>query len=155
MTLRPWGSHHIHWMHYKHCGIHYLRGSCWREWEGLARQHRGNPGQEGYETNLVQGEKRRKLGTHRRRAIAEEAEGETADEEAPASSSNVPPDTLTGGRNTRRDAIPMEEHLTEEDWAIMAAVERCPVWRSLKSLNLWQREKLLAAVCMVPQELPG
>ena len=34
----------------------------------------------------------------------------------------------------------------------MAAVERCPVWRSLKSLNLRQREKLLAAVCMVIQE---
>ena len=120
--------------------------------EALARRHRGNPDQEGDEVNLVQVENRRKLGTHRRRAITGEADGETADEEAPASSSNVPPEVPDGERNTRRDAIPMEEHLTAEDWAIMAAVERCPVLRSLKSLNLRQREKLLAAICMVFQE---
>ena len=82
----------------------------------------------------------------------DENEGEATEEEAPASSSNVPSETPTERRSTRRDAVPLEEHLTEEDWAIMAAVERCPVWRSLKSLNLRQREKLLAAVCMVIQE---
>ena len=39
-----------------------------------------------------------------------------------------------------------------EDWAIMTAVENCVVWRSLKALNLKQREKLLAAICMTFQE---
>ena len=57
----------------------------------------------------------------------------------PASSSNIP--SAAGERNTRLDQIPREEHLTSEDWAIMAAVERCTVWCSLKSLNLRQREK--------------
>ena len=42
--------------------------------------------------------------------------------------------------------------LTAEDWAVMDAVERCPVWRALKALNLLQREKLLAAMCLVIQE---
>ena len=40
----------------------------------------------------------------------------------------------------------------EEDCAVMTAVENCVVWRSLKSLNLRQREKLLAAVCLNFQE---
>ena len=48
--------------------------------------------------------------------------------------------------------MPMEEHLTSEDWAIMAAAERCPVWRILKSFNLREMEKLLAALRMVFQE---
>ena len=34
----------------------------------------------------------------------------------------------------------------------MAAVERCPVWRTLKTFNLKEREKLLAAICLVFQE---
>ena len=34
----------------------------------------------------------------------------------------------------------------------MTAVENCVVWRSLKALNLKQREKLLAAICMTFQE---
>ena len=34
----------------------------------------------------------------------------------------------------------------------MDAVERCPVWRALKAFNLRQREKLLAAMCLVTQE---
>ena len=46
-----------------------------------------------------------------------------------------------------------EENLTAEDWAIMEAVERCPTWRALKSFNLREREKLLAALCMIIQEL--
>ena len=68
----------------------------------------------------------------------------------PASASTIA--LVVGDRNIRRDLIPREEHLTSEDWAIMAAVERCTVWRSVKSLNLRQREKLLAAICMVFQE---
>ena len=34
----------------------------------------------------------------------------------------------------------------------MRAVERCPVWRTIKSFNLREREKLLAAICMILQE---
>ena len=34
----------------------------------------------------------------------------------------------------------------------MEAVEKCPVWRTLKSFNLREREKLLAALCMTVQE---
>ena len=65
--------------------------------KALARQHRENPSQEDDETNLVQGAKHSRLGTHRRRTIVEENQGETAEEEAPASSSNVPSETPTGG----------------------------------------------------------
>ena len=35
----------------------------------------------------------------------------------------------------------------------MAAVESCVVWKSLESLNLKQREELLAAVCLTFQEM--
>ena len=35
----------------------------------------------------------------------------------------------------------------------MEAVEQCLVWRALKSDNLRQREKLLAALCMTVQEV--
>ena len=119
--------------------------------EALARRHRGNPEEEGDETNLVQGEKRRKPGTHRRRTITGKEEDMPNGEE-PASSSNVPQELPSGERSTRRDPIPREEHLTAEDWVIMAAVEKCTVWRSLKALNLRQREKLLAAICMGFQE---
>ena len=35
----------------------------------------------------------------------------------------------------------------------MEAVERWAVWRTLKSFNLREREKLLAALCMTVQEL--
>ena len=57
-----------------------------------------------------------------------------------------PSTTTTGERNTGNDPIPREEHLTEEDRAIMTAVENyCVVWRSLKSLKLTQRKRLLAA----------
>ena len=73
--------------------------------------------------------------------------------EAPFSSSNMPPNSsAVGERNTRHDPVPREEHLTDEDWAIMAAVENCKVWRMLKALSLKQREKLLAAICMTLQE---
>ena len=58
-----------------------------------------------------------------------------------------------GERNTRNDPVPREEHLTDEDWAIMAAVENCVVWKLLKSLNLRQREKLLAAICLTFKEV--
>ena len=70
--------------------------------------------------------------------------------EEPASSINIP--GTTGGSSTRGDPIPREEHFTAEDWAVMTAVERCPVWRALKTFNLRQREKLLAAMCLVAQE---
>ena len=36
-------------------------------------------------------------------------------------SSNIPPSTTaTGERNTRHDPVQREEHLTDEDWAIMS-----------------------------------
>ena len=121
--------------------------------ETLSRRHRENPEEEEDKTNLVHGEKRRKPGTHRRRsATMEEGDGPTQGGEEPASSSNVPPKPSTGERNTRFNLIPREEHLTAEDWAIMEAVEKFIVWRSLKALNLRQREKLLAAICIVFQE---
>ena len=77
-----------------------------------------------------------------------EGEDNTQTGEEPSSSTAIPG---TAGERRTREA-PMEEHLTSEDWAIMSAVERCTVWRALKSFNLRQREKLLAAVCMVLQE---
>ena len=40
--------------------------------ETFSRRHRSNPEEEGDETNLAQGEKRRKPGTHRRRTAVEE-----------------------------------------------------------------------------------
>ena len=61
-------------------------------------------------------------------------------------------DRTTTRRITRHDPVPREENLTEEDWAIMRAVERCPVWRTIKSFNLREREELLAAICMILQE---
>ena len=58
-------------------------------------------------------------------------------------------DMASGGeRNTRNDPVSREEHLTDED-----AVENCVVWKLLKSLNLRQREKLLAAICLTFKEV--
>ena len=118
--------------------------------ETLSRGHRPTPEKEEDVTNLVQEERRHKPGSHRRRTPVEEGETNTQIGDEQASSSNIP--LVAGERNTRRDPIPGKEHLTPEDWAIMAALERCTVWRSLKSLNLRQGEKLLAAICMVFQE---
>ena len=42
------------------------------------------------------------------------------------------------GRSTREDPIPREGDLTAEDWVVMDAVERCPVWRALKAFNFTQ-----------------
>ena len=74
--------------------------------------------------------------------------GEECEEELRSSSTA----RTVGRRNTRNDPIPREEDLTSEDWAIMAAVERCSVWRTLKAFNLKEREKLLAVICLVFQE---
>ena len=52
----------------------------------------------------------------------------------------------TGEQEREREREGGEEHLTAEDWAIMAAVEKRTVWRSLKALHLRRREKLLAAI---------
>ena len=70
--------------------------------------------------------------------------------EMPSSSTSAA--RATTRRTTRHDPVPREENLTEEDWAIMRAVERCPVWKTMKSFNLREREKLPAAICMILQE---
>ena len=73
----------------------------------------------------MQSRKQLKRGAGRRRggeAREEEANPEVG--ERPATSSNIPTSSTTaaGERNTRHDPVPREEHLTDEDWAIMAAV---------------------------------
>ena len=118
--------------------------------ELIAQGHRPTPEEEGDETNLVQGTKRFTPASYRRRAPGEDEGAGVPNGEEPASSANIP--GTTGERSTREDPIPREERLTAEDWAIMAAVERCAVWRALKAFNLRQREKLLAAMCLVVQE---
>ena len=102
-----------------------------------------------------------KRGADRRRARDQAGERGAMRRErtTPASSSTIPSRPTTsiaipeGGRNTRGDQIPREEHLTDEDWTIMRAVENCMVWKLLKSLNLKQRENLLAAICLTFQEI--
>ena len=118
--------------------------------EVISREHR--PQTEGDATNLMQGTKR-PLPAGDRGRVSERGTntddgGEECEEELPSSSTA----RTVGSRNTRNDAVPREEDLTSEDWAIMAAVERCSVWRTLKAFNLKEREKLLAAICLVFQE---
>ena len=116
----------------------------------LAQGRRPEPAQEEDVANLMQGTKRPQPATQRRRTPS--GEGNSAPhQKEPSSSTSLP--RPAGERNTRSDSVPMEEHRTAEDWAIMEAVERCPVWRTLKSVNLREREKLLAALCMVVQEM--
>ena len=122
--------------------------------ETLALGHRGEAPAEGDEQSLMQGRKRHKQGGHGRRAGEPDLEDHPPSwGEAPSSSSNVPTNASTGERNTRHDPVPREEHLTAEDWAIMAAVESCVVWRTLKAINMKHREQLLAAICMTLQEM--
>ena len=81
---------------------------------------------------------------------SEDTGGDVRNGEGATSSTNTP--GTAEGRNTREDPVPREENLTAEDWAVMDAVERCPVWRAHKAFNSHQREKLLAAMCLVIQE---
>ena len=118
--------------------------------ELISRGHRPTPEKEGDVTNLVQGAKRHKPASHRQTCPVDDEETDAQMGEEPASSTNIP--GIAGERSTKGAR---EEHLTAEDWAIMAAVERCAVRRALKALNLRQREKLLAAICMVFQETVG
>ena len=104
-------------------------------------------------TTLMQRGKRPQPATQRRRTPHETGSAGPEGEEPSSSTSMAGP--AGGRRNTRRDAVPREENLTAEDWAIMEAVERCPVWRALKSFNLREREKLLAALCMIIQKIGG
>ena len=98
----------------------------------------------------MQGTKRSRKPSHRRRALEEGLNEEVPRGEEATSSTNIP--GTMEGRSTREDPVSREENLTAEDWAVMDAVERCPVWRAFKALNLRQREKLLAAMCLVTQE---
>ena len=105
----------------------------------------------------MQGRKKLKRGEGRRRAgepVGDnpDDEGKEPDRLYTSSAMPGPSATTTGERNTRNDPVPPEEQLTAEGWAIMTAVESCVVWKSLKSLNLKQREKLLSAVCLTFQE---
>ena len=95
----------------------------------------------------VQGTKRHKPAAHRKRAPVTEGEDNTQTEDEPSSSTAIP--------GTAGDPIPREEHLTPEGWAIMAAVERCTVWRALKSFNLRQSKKLLDHLQSVPGDGGG
>ena len=101
--------------------------------EILSRGHRPGPDPEHDATNLM---KRHLSAGDRRRS----------------SGGGMETARTTTRRTTRHDPVPREENLTEEDWAIMRAVERCPVWKTIKSFNLREREKLLAAICMILQE---
>ena len=135
--------------------------------ETLAQQHREREGASRPSTvehSLMQSSKQLKLGADRRRDSDQAGDSGTMPGEGntPASSSTVPsrPTTVNdipeGKRNTRGDPIHREEHLTDEGWAIMTAVEHCVnrvVWKLLKSLNLKQREKLLASICLTFQEM--
>ena len=94
--------------------------------ELLSRGHRPEQAQDEDTTNVMQGAKRPQPATQRRRTPGEEGSYIPEGEELSSSTSLPRP---AGSRNTRRDPVPMEENLTAEDWAIMEAVERCPVWR--------------------------
>ena len=106
--------------------------------------------EENDEANLMQGTKRSLPPSCRRRSLEEDINEQVLKGEEATSSTNIP--GTSEGRSTREDPTPREEDLTAEDWAVMDAVERCPVWRALKTFNLRQREKLLAAMCLVNQE---
>ena len=122
--------------------------------EILSRGHRPGPDPEHDATNLMQGMKRHLSAGDRRRSSGGGMETGGGDEEdtveMPSSSTSAA--RTTTRRTTRHGPVPREENLTEEDWAIMRAVERCPVWKTIKSFNLREREKLLAAICMILQE---
>ena len=129
--------------------------------EILSREHRPGSDPEHDATNLMQGMKRHLSAGDRRRSSGGGMETGGGDEEEtvemPSSSTSAA--RTTTRRTTRHDPVAREENLTEEDWAIMRAVERCPVWKTIKSFNLREREKLLAAIekllaaiCMILQE---
>ena len=122
--------------------------------EILSRGHRPGPDPEHDATNLMQSMKRHLSAGDRRRSSGGGVETGGGDEEdtveMPSSSTSAA--RTTTRRTTRHDPVPREENLTEEDWAIMRAVGRCPVWKTIKSFNLREREKLLAAICMILQE---
>ena len=118
--------------------------------EVISRGHR--PHTEGDATNLMQATKRPLPAGDRRRASEKGTNTDEGDEECKEELPSSSTARMVGRRNTRNDAVPREEDLTSEDWAIMAAVERCPVWRTLKAFNLKEREKLLAAIRLVFQE---
>ena len=69
-------------------------------------------------------ERERERERERREALEGTLE-EEMEEDRPTTSSTTPgpSTTSTGERNTRQDPVPREEHLTDEDRAIMAAVE--------------------------------
>ena len=102
-----------------------------------ARGHRPTP-EKNDEANLMQGTKRSLPPSCRRRALEEDINEQVLRGEEATSSTNIP--GTREGRSTREDPIPREEDLTAEDWAVMDAVERCPVWRALKTFNLRQRD---------------
>ena len=122
--------------------------------EILSRGHRPSPDPEHDTTNLMQGMKRHLSAGDRRRSSGGGPETGGGDEEDTAEmpSSSTSAARTTTRRTTRGDPVPREENLTEEEWAIMRAVERCPVWKTIKSFNLRERQKLLAAICMILQE---
>ena len=81
--------------------------------EILSKAHRPGQDPEHDATILMQGMKRQLSAGDRRRSSGGGMETGEGDEE----------DTV--------DTTPREENLTEEDWAIMRAVERCPVWKTI------------------------
>ena len=95
--------------------------------EVLSPGHREVPPDDG-STTLMQREKRPQPATQRRRTPQETGSAVPEGEELSSSTSMAGP--AGGRRNTRRDAVPREENLTAEGWAIMEAVERCPVWHT-------------------------
>ena len=101
--------------------------------ETLAREHREEEhgaGPTTEEHSLMQSRKQLKRGAGRRRGgePTEESLTTSGERDVPSSSWTTPARPSTsdmgadGGRDTRGDPIPREEHLTDEDPAIMTAV---------------------------------
>ena len=80
--------------------------------ELMARGHRPTPEEEGDEANLMQGTKRPRPPSHRRRALEEDTGEEVSDGEVPTSSTNIPGNLEA--RNTREDPIPKRRTLRQK-----------------------------------------
>ena len=145
---------------FRNYGPHSVRGNCCQESATSPAHHQPNDGG-GRVHDRDTSQRPSRGGTNRRgwsehdscraanvsRRGPADGEGENTSEMIPTKSKG----RLRQPRLTRRP-VPREERLTDEDWAIMTAVENCIVYRTLRAFNLKQWEKLLAAIRMTFRE---
>ena len=112
--------------------------------DGSSTSRRETRGGGGARTDAGEEEAQKRNGEKTRRGICRGQPRGGNGGGGPTTLSTMPrPSTTSRKRNTRHDPVPREEHLADEGWAMMTAVENCVVWRSLKSpskgKNCWQR----------------